>query len=154
MMAAETLLLTVPLVVIFLIFQVASRHMGSLDLAGGREAQPWLAAIMSCIGAGIFEELLFRLLMVGGTLFVLRVALKEESPGAMIAVVLIAAAIFSGAHVLDHPEQFVWDLFFFRAAAGIYLGFVFFYRGFGVATGVHIVFNLALETASLLRQMG
>jgi hypothetical protein len=151
MMALETLILAVPLLVIYLVFHAAAHGVAPLDISGAAGARHWLDAAMTCIGAGIFEELLFRLLMVGGTLFILRLALKEESPGAMVAVVLIAAAVFSGAHVLDHPESFVWNLFLFRAAAGIYLGFTFFYRGFGVTTGVHVVFNLVLETAALLR---
>jgi hypothetical protein len=151
-MALETLILAVPLLVIYLVFHAAAYGVAPLDLSGTNGARHWLDAAMTCIGAGIFEELLFRLLMVGGTLFILRLTLKEESPGAMVAVVLIAAAVFSGAHVLDHPESFVWNLFLFRAAAGIYLGFIFFYRGFGVTTGVHVVFNLVLETVGLLQQ--
>jgi|WetSurMetagenome_2_1015567.scaffolds.fasta_scaffold21949_3 hypothetical protein len=144
LMAAETAILAVPLVLLAGIFNVAS-HGPALLAIGGREARSWIDVVQSCIGAGIFEELIFRLLMVGGTMYILRGILKEQSAGAAIAVVLIAAAVFAGAHLLDHPDRFSWDRFLFRSAAGIYLGFIFLYRGFGVAAGTHILFNAVVR---------
>ena len=38
--------------------------------------------------------------------------------------------------------QFAWDKFVFRAAAGTYLGAVFALRGFGIAAGAHILWNV------------
>jgi hypothetical protein len=150
LMAAETLLLAVPLLAMLFGFLAAA--LGDIpQIQPGLPAEPtrWLAVAMTSIGAGIFEELLFRLLMVGGTLFVLRQAFKENSAGAMVAVVLIAAAIFSGAHVLDRPQHFAWDKFLYRAAAGVYLGLVFVYRGFGVAVGVHVCFNMVVQAVEV-----
>jgi hypothetical protein len=144
LMAAETAILAVPLVLLAGIFNVAS-HGPALLAIGSREARSWIDVVQSCIGAGIFEELIFRLLMVGGTMYILRGILKEQSAGAAIAVVLIAAAVFAGAHLLDHPDRFAWDRFLFRSAAGIYLGFIFLYRGFGVAAGTHILFNAVVR---------
>ena len=111
-------------------------------------AAPWLEVVMSSIGAGVYEELLFRLLLVGGAVFILSHGLKDDSFGARLAVVLIAAALFSGAHVIDNPRLFAWVPFLFRAAAGTYLGFIFLYRGFGIAAGVHILFDLVLKAAT------
>jgi hypothetical protein len=150
LMAVETALLVVPLVALVLAFHVASQNMAPLELDVADDVRPWLDVAMTGIGAGIFEELLFRLLMVGGTLFLLRHLLKEQSGGALVAVVLIAAAVFAGAHVIDDPNRFAWDTFLFRAAAGIYLGAVFVYRGFGVTAGVHILFNFFVRGAALM----
>ena len=170
LMAAETLLLAVPLFALERVFHAFSHGGWTLALAshaaahgsplpaagppgwGGPSA--WLEAVMTSIGAGIYEELLFRLLMVGGALFLLRTVLKDDSPGAKVAVILMAAALFAGAHVLGDARNFRWLSFLFRTAAGIYLGFVFLYRGFGIAAGVHIVFDLVVKGAAALNDGG
>jgi hypothetical protein len=146
-MAAEAVLLAVPLLVLLAVFHMASHSAVLLAIGPVHDARGWLDLAMSCIGAGIFEELLFRLLMVGAVLGLVRPFLGKDSAGSVVAVVLISAAVFSGAHVLDHPDRFAWGQFLYRSAAGVYLGFVFFYRGFGVAAGTHILFNLVIRSA-------
>jgi len=158
-MVAETLLLTVPLLLLLVLTRaVFSGPALALPAAAAAPAPTspaagpdWLALAMTSIGAGIYEELLFRLLMVGGTLWLARKALGRESPGVTVAVVLIAAGIFAGAHTLDNPSRFAWGSFLFRSAAGTYLGYVLVQRGFGVAAGVHIVFDLVVKFAPALR---
>ena len=145
-MLFETLILTVPL---FALAGLGLVVRSALALAAGAGAASpgWLGVAMTSIGAGVYEELLFRLLMVGGTLWLAHKVLRRESEGVVIAVVLIAAAVFAGAHTLDDPTQFRWASFLFRTAAGTYLGYVFAHRGFGIAAGVHMVYDLAVKLA-------
>ena len=143
LMAAETVFLCVPLFLAMFFFHGVPQ--GVVHTA----PIPWLEVVMTSIGAGLYEELLFRLLLVGGALFVLSHILKDHSLGARLAVVLIAAALFAGAHETN-PANFLWARFLFRSAAGIYLGYVFVYRGFGVVTGVHIVFDLVVKVADAI----
>jgi len=154
-MAAETLLLTVPLLVLLAVMHMAFRGGSALAVPirspAASTGAGWLALALGSIGAGIYEELLFRLLMVGGTLWLARRILRRDSPGVTVAVILIAAGIFAGAHTLDDPNRFAWDSFLFRSAAGTYLGYVFAQRGFGVAAGAHIVFDLIVKFAPALR---
>jgi hypothetical protein len=148
LMAAETVVLAVPLLALERLFR-ALWHAAPLAMGPPpAAAETWLEVAMSSIGAGLYEELLFRLLMVGGAVFVLSHVLKDDSFGGRLAVVLIAAALFSGAHVIDSPRLFAWMPFLFRAAAGTYLGFVFLYRGFGIAVGVHVLFDLVIKMAA------
>jgi hypothetical protein len=144
LMAAETVFLSVPLFLALFFFS----H-GVPQGVAHTAPVPWLEVVMTSIGAGLYEELLFRLLLVGGALFVLSHVLKDHSLGARLAVVLIAAALFAAAHETD-PAGFLWARFLFRSAAGIYLGYVFVYRGFGVVTGVHIVFDLVVKVADAI----
>jgi len=154
-MAAETLLLAVPLFVLLTVMRLAAGGGSTLAMPVASSARAagtdWLAPAMGSIGAGIYEELLFRLLMVGAVLGLARRILHRESPGVTVAVILIAAGIFAGAHTLDDPARFAWDSFLFRSAAGTYLGYVFARRGFGIAAGVHIVFDLVVRFAPALR---
>ena len=154
-MAGETLLLTVPLFMLLVVMRLAV-HTGPALAVPVRAAVPaagpdWLALAMTSIGAGIYEELLFRLLMVGAALWLARKVLHRDSPGVTVAVILISAGIFAGAHTLDAPNRFAWGSFLFRSAAGTYLGYVFAQRGFGVVAGVHIVFDLFVKFVPALR---
>ena len=49
-----------------------------------------------------------------------------------------------------HPplgcEPFAAAKFMFRAAAGLYLAGLFFYRGFGIAAGCHAFYNVIVVT--------
>jgi membrane protease YdiL (CAAX protease family) len=144
LMAAETVLLMVPLFGIFGLSRLLLHEFLSLAIPAAPPAS-WMAVAMGSIGAGIYEELLFRLFLVGGPLLVARWVLKDQSAGLVAAVILVSAALFAGAHTIDNPRWFEWDSFLFRTAAGVYLGYVFAYRGFGIAAGVHILYDLIIK---------
>jgi len=151
-MGIETLLLTVPLFALAAAsLVVRSALAAALAVGRASPAAGWLEVAMTSIGAGVYEELLFRLLMVGGTLWLARTVLRRQSEGVVVAVVLMAAAVFAGAHTLDDPMRFRWASFLFRTAAGTYLGYVFAHRGFGIVVGVHIVYDLAVKLAVVWR---
>jgi hypothetical protein len=148
LMGAETALLTVPLFGIYAGCRLVMHGLLSLELAADAQAG-WLGAAMTSIGAGIYEELLFRLFLVGGPLVVARHLFGDRSPGLVAAVVLVSAGLFAGAHTIDNPQWFAWDSFLFRSAAGVYLGYIFAYRGFGIAVGVHILFDLFVKLTAV-----
>jgi hypothetical protein len=150
-MAAETVLLVIPIFALKALVAMLAHGGFVLQISAVHGAAPggWLGILLSSIGAGIYEELLFRLLLVGVPLWIARKALAVESTGLKIAVVLIAAGIFAGAHTLDDPRAFAWDSFLFRAGAGTYLGYVFAQRGFGIVVGVHMVYDLVIEIARM-----
>ncbi len=151
LMLAETVLLAVPLFAIEPVFNAVAHSLPTLELAPTQPSDAtYLAVAMTSIGAGIYEELLFRLLLVGGTIFILRHGLKENSFGGHVAVILIAGGLFAGAHLMDDPSQFAWVTFLFRTAAGAYLGFIFVYRGFGIAAGVHILFDMIVKMGTAM----
>jgi len=142
-MALETVMLTVPLVALQRVFQSAARA-SALELAADAPSGP-LAAAMTSIGAGIYEELIFRLVLIGGLVFIMQHLFRLERRSAVVAAVLVAAGLFAGAHTLGDPQSFTWPTFLFRTAAGVYLAVLFVTRGFGIASGAHIVFNLVVK---------
>jgi len=145
-MVVETALLAVPLLALHGLFQAFAAGPGPIELAvAGPARTDLVAAAMTSIGAGIYEELLFRLVLVGGLVFVAERVLRLARSGAVVAAVLVAAALFAGAHTFQAPGSFTWPTFLFRTAAGVYLAAVFATRGFGIAAGVHIGFNLAVK---------
>jgi hypothetical protein len=100
------------------------------------------ADAVSLIGAGIFEEAAFRLVLLWLTYATLRVL---HTPN-VLATALAAsgsALVFSMAHHVGEPSgDFSWSLFVFRWLAGVYFSWVFILRGFGIAVGTHVAYDL------------
>jgi hypothetical protein len=97
------------------------------------------------IGAGIYEELVFRLVLISVLVMIGLDFLKLRRVTVTVAAVAISALIFSAHH--HYPignEPFIITRFLFRAMAGAYLAVVFWYRGYGPAAGCHAAYNVAL----------
>jgi membrane protease YdiL (CAAX protease family) len=115
-----------------------------LSWPGSPEAtpEPALEQIIGFLGAGLYEETLFRLLLFSGLLAVFRIT---EFP-AWWSFGLAAAGsalVFAGAHHLGpHGEPFRGQAFTFRTVAGLYFAGVYRLRGFGVAVGAHAFYDM------------
>src|SRR5437588_310931 len=67
---------------------------------GGMKAPDFGLQFMGSLGAGVYEELLFRVLIMGG-LTLLGVRLLRMKPGpAVVGAMVISSLIFSGFHYL------------------------------------------------------
>ena len=104
--------------------------------------EPALEQIISYLGAGIYEETLFRLLLFSGLVQLLAWA---DFPGPL-AIVLAgsgSALLFAGAHHLGpHGEPFHSYVFLFRVLAGLYFVGLYQLRGFGIAVGAHAGYDV------------
>lgn len=101
------------------------------------------ADLVGSLGAGIFEELLFRLgLMSLLAWLFLRVARDWSMPRwtAGAAAVLLSALVFAWFHHLC-GEPFERSRFLFRTAAGVLLGLLMWFRGFGVCVYTHACYD-------------
>ncbi|MGH7132998.1 MAG: lysostaphin resistance A-like protein [Phycisphaerales bacterium] len=97
------------------------------------------------IGAGIYEELVFRLAGLGIVHFVLRDMLKTPEAFAKTFAVLATAIGFA----LYHPDSLSggsihWLNFGFYVSAGIYFGALFLYRGFGIVVATHAIYDIVV----------
>jgi len=141
-MTVESLLLAVPLLVLSHIMSSYSHLAG---LAGGGVANGWSARLLLSLGAGIYEELLFRFILITFLVMLLRDSLKLPEAPVMFSAVLLTAVAFSLYHYLG-GETFVWSKFAFRMVAGGYLAGVFILRGFGITVGCHALYDLMAMT--------
>ena len=90
------------------------------------------------IGAGIFEELIFRGVLCAGLFALLRHAVGTDTITAGLVSVLLSAYLFSDYHHWGLTgEPYDARVFAFRFHAGILLGGVFLYRGLGIAAFAH-----------------
>jgi hypothetical protein len=106
-----------------------------------------IAQAITYIGAGIYEEVLFRLILFSALLVVLRLALLPTL-AALPAAALGSALLFSAAHhVGPFGEPFNREVFVFRTLAGLYFTVVYRLRGFGVAAGSHALYDVVVGVA-------
>ena len=94
------------------------------------------------LGAGVYEEALFRLVLIPLIYAALRVL---QTPAVLASALAVTAAglLFSLAHHAGSPgEAFTWFAFLFRWLAGVYFAWVFVVRGFGVAVGTHTAYDI------------
>lgn len=104
-------------------------------------AGPFAGVIMSA-GAGLHEELVFRLLGIGA---VARLWLGQNwrQPSLrLFAVMLGSSLLFSAAHHIVEP--FVLATFVFRTVAGMLFGSLYLLRGFAVAAWTHALYDVWL----------
>jgi membrane protease YdiL (CAAX protease family) len=96
------------------------------------------------LGAGIYEELLFRLILFSSVAWGLCKAGLNKKSAAILAAILVSL-LFSSAHyrfMSKNGYPFDWFSFTFRFFAGIFFSVVFVYRGFGIAAGSHAAYNI------------
>jgi hypothetical protein len=94
------------------------------------------------MGAGIYEELLFRLMFLPAVAWLLRWCGCAPS-WSLAGGAIITSLAFAGAHHLGTlGEPFQWYAFVFRTLAGAFFAALFIYRGFGIAAGTHAAYDM------------
>ncbi|HWP38308.1 MAG TPA: CPBP family glutamic-type intramembrane protease [Gemmatimonadales bacterium] len=97
------------------------------------------------LGAGIYEELVFRVLLVSG-LTTAAVALGARRSVAIALAIVLSALIFSGFHYVGPlGDTFAVPSFTFRAIAGLLLSALYAARGFGIAAWTHALYDVGLS---------
>lgn len=101
-----------------------------------------LSQIVTFVGAGIYEEVLFRLFVITGLAAMLKWAFV---PGWMATLLagIGSALLFAAAHHLGpYGEPMDATRFLYRTTAGLYFAILFWFRGFGVAVGSHALYDV------------
>lgn len=116
---------------------------------GGAEAEPLFVDIVTGIGAGIYEELVFRLVLICLLMILLQDVGRIDRGWSVLLAVLVSAVLFSVHHhfffingSFETGEAFSVSRFLFRLMAGIYFAVLFAVRGFGVAAGSHVFYDI------------
>ncbi len=106
--------------------------------------QPFARSLFASAGAGIYEEVLFRLLLMGGMLLVLQRALRGRAIWVVPLAAMVSAVLFSLAHHELGNEEYYRPWFFYRVGLGFVLALVYWARGVGIAAYSHALYNVAL----------
>lgn len=94
------------------------------------------------LGAGLYEELFFRVILVGGLSYLLMNFFSRRGAAYAVAAFL-AALIFSGVHYVgQYGDFFTLGSFLFRFLFGLALNVIYVTRGFGIAAWTHALYDI------------
>jgi membrane protease YdiL (CAAX protease family) len=140
-MAVESVGFALALVAISRSFGPYLRQFG-ITAVNGNAAPDQVARAITFVGAGIYEEVLFRLVLFGGLVWLLH-EMQLFSAMTLLAGALGLAFLFASAHYAGpYGEPFSAPTFLFRAFAGLYFTALFQWRGFGIAMGTHAFYDV------------
>jgi len=98
--------------------------------------------ITLAVGAGLYEEFLFRVVAIFLLIAVIGAILKWERRWCTFTAVIISAFLFSSFHYIgDFGEIFILRTFLLRTLAGLFLGTVYVFRGFGITALAHMSYD-------------
>ncbi len=112
-----------------------------------------LPSVISAIGAGVHEELVFRLALIAGLIALIRnFSQRPRTPlGDRLAVGLAIAAsslVFAAAHHVGRlGEPWTAHAFAFRAVAGAVFGAIFWFRSLAHAVYAHVLYDLLVAAS-------
>lgn len=105
----------------------------------------WQAKLSISLGAGLYEEMLFRLVGIALLHMIFRDLLgAREMASRVVAVVgsAVAFALYHDVGTVNGEWNFVAFVFF--TLAGCYLGTVYVLRGFGIVVGAHALYDIVV----------
>jgi len=101
------------------------------------------------LGAGLYEELIFRVVLVGGLYAVARRFLPGRIAAYFLAAV-VGALLFSWVHYVGpYGDPFTFASFTFRFLFGLALNGLYLVRGFGIAAWTHALYDVLVVTQIL-----
>lgn len=115
--------------------------------------QPLLASIVTGIGAGIYEEFVFRLILICVLMILFQDLLRMGHFNAIVLAILVSSGLFSAYHHIDFlsgrpnaMDPFDITEFAFRTLAGVYFAILYAIQGFGITAGTHAFYNIIAVT--------
>ena len=101
--------------------------------------------LMVSLGAGLYEELLFRVILVSGLAAFGRAVLRFTPRVAGAFAVVLGAIIFSAFHYVGtYGDVFSVQSFTFRMIAGLFFSALYLLRGFGIVAWTHALYDVFL----------
>jgi len=101
-----------------------------------------VSRVVTFVGAGVYEEILFRLVLFSGLACVLRLAMMPKWASVLMAAITSSLLFAAAHHVGPYGESMNSFVFLFRCLAGVYFALVYQTRGFAVAAGAHACYDV------------
>ena len=160
-MVAESLLYAFVLIMLGQLTDYVFRHASyvRLELNAQQYRPGYLLRLVTFMGAGIYEEFLFRLCLLPLTYAAFRLLLAPKN-WAIAGTVVTTSIVFSLAHYLGpagddqalallteavarvQSSRELWFSFVFRTLAGMVFAALYFFRGFGITVGAHAAYDV------------
>lgn len=138
-MALESATWAIPLLVFALLLNPVPAAAGTSPDA---DAFSWQSRLAISLGAGIYEELLFRLILITAVHFVLVDLLRFAGGVGFVVAAVVSAVSFAFYHNIGRAGgQVDLRLLVFYTAAGLYFASLYIWRGFGIVVAAHAVYD-------------
>jgi membrane protease YdiL (CAAX protease family) len=111
-------------------------------LGNSGDTEQIVAQVITFVGAGIYEEVLFRLFLYGSMRKLLLLAEVPKATATLVAAMASALLFAAAHHAGPYGEPFDGFVFLFRILAGLYFTAVFQQRGFAIAVGAHACYDV------------
>lgn len=106
------------------------------------ESLSTLQKLALSLGAGLYEELFFRVILVTVLVFLFKKIFSKKWMASVTAI-LLAAFLFSSVHYIGAMgDPFTIGSFLFRFLFGLALNAIYLWRGFGTAAWTHAIYDL------------
>ncbi|MDX1963769.1 MAG: CPBP family intramembrane glutamic endopeptidase [Pirellulales bacterium] len=115
---------------------------GQFPLIWGNWFLDTVQGFVDYAGAGVYEEFLFRLLLLPLTVAILGLVGLQEPQKRWWVAIIITSLLFAAAHHVGGQEPWALWPFVFRTVAGLFFSILFLYRGYGIATGTHALYDI------------
>jgi membrane protease YdiL (CAAX protease family) len=101
----------------------------------------WATKITVSLGAGVYEELVFRLGLISLLVYFFTKSVKVKKWTAVLAAFVISSVLFSLAHFVQREAIVAYD-FIYLFIAGLILAALFRYRSFAIAVYTHAFYDM------------
>jgi hypothetical protein len=121
-------------------------HIAPPVAAAGPHEVGLFGRIILSFGAGVHEELVFRLLMIPGLIALGEKLLAFRRWLAIGFAFVVSALLFSAAHHVVGGEPWRVGVFVYRVLCGLVFASLFQWRGFAVAVYTHALYDIFVLT--------
>ena len=115
----------------------------SVEDAGLVASQGLGTRFVMSLGAGVYEETVFRLGLMTGIVVLLAKVIGIRRWIAIALALVVSSILFSAMHhIPPHGDPLHLGVFLFRVLAGVFFGLVYWFRGFAVAVYTHALYDV------------
>ncbi len=121
---------------------------GMAEQSSGSAVQlSYIQKLTLSLGAGLYEELFFRVLLVSLFIWIFSKFFGTKSWASYTSAVLLSAILFSAVHYTGNMgDPFTMSSFLFRFQFGVILNGIYVGRGFGVTAWTHALYDMIVIT--------
>ena len=121
---------------------------GLLSATSSSTFEQWKASLVISIGAGVYEELAFRLVAIALVGIVTKEILALPEEACVGSAVVLSSAGFALIH-FGHGQAFDAGRFLFYFVTGVYFAAVYLGRGFGLVVATHTLYDVMVFSKHL-----